>query len=87
MYNKGEDVTVFKSTQQRRPLMLEKLKKFKWGYVILFLILAAVGTLCIVFPETLKIVCIASGIILSLYAAILFTITLARRELRSMKIL
>ena len=60
--------------------MLEKLKKFKWGYVILFLILAAVGTLCIVFPETLKIVCIASGIILSLYAAILFTITLARRE-------
>ena len=60
--------------------MLERLKKFKWGYVIIFLILAAIGTLCIVFPETLKIVCIVSGIILSLYAVVLFILTLVRRE-------
>ena len=60
--------------------MLKKLKSFKWGYVLIFLVLAAIGVLCIVFPETLKIVCITAGIILALYAAVLFTLTLVRRE-------
>lgn len=60
--------------------MLKGLKNFKWGYVIIFLILSCIGALCIAFPDTLKIVCIVSGIILSLYAAILFTLTLARRD-------
>ena len=60
--------------------MAKGLKNFKWGYVIIFLILSCVGALCIAFPETLKIVCIASGIILSAYAAVLFTLTLVRRD-------
>ena len=60
--------------------MLKKLKEFKWGYVILFLILSCIGVLCIVFPDALRIVCIVSGAILSLYAAVLFTVTLVKRE-------
>jgi uncharacterized membrane protein HdeD (DUF308 family) len=60
--------------------MHKKLKNFKWGYVIIFLILSCVGALCVAFPDTLKIVCIVSGIILALYATILFILTLAARE-------
>ena len=60
--------------------MIEKLKSFKWGYELIFLVLSAIGVLCIVFPETLKIVCITAGIILALYAAVLFVLTLVKRE-------
>ena len=60
--------------------MIKGFKNFKWGYVIIFLILACVGALCIAFPQTLKIVCIVSGAILALYSAILFILTLAKRE-------
>lgn len=60
--------------------MLEKIKNFKWGYVLIFLILAAVGVLCIVFPETLKIVSIVSGVMIAIYGIVLFVLTLSKKE-------
>ena len=47
--------------------MLEKIKAFRWGYILLFLALAAVGACFIAFYETLPTLALVIGIILIVY--------------------
>lgn len=57
--------------------MLEKLKKFGWGYVLLFALLVAVGICLIAFNNTLEIVALIMGIIMIIFGIVLFVLTLA----------
>jgi len=47
--------------------MKEKLKNFRWGYVILFAILTAIGILSFIFREMLVYIVLAVGIIITLF--------------------
>ncbi len=47
--------------------MKEKLKNFRWGYIILFAILVAIGVLSFIFHDMLVYVVLAIGIIMALY--------------------
>ena len=60
--------------------MLEKLKNFKWGYVILFLMLAVVGVCFAVWHDTLHIVAIVMGVILAIYGIVLTVLAVADRN-------
>ena len=57
--------------------MLEKLKSFKWGYVILFVLLAASGVCFLAFSDTLTAIAIAVGILVAVFGIILATVTLS----------
>ena len=60
--------------------MKEKLKNFKWGYAIIAFILLLIGVFLIVFTETLKVVAITIGVILSVAAIVMSILTLAKKE-------
>ncbi|MBQ8290836.1 MAG: DUF308 domain-containing protein [Clostridia bacterium] len=47
--------------------MLEKIKAFRWGYILLFLAMAAVGACFLAFYETLPTLALVIGIILIIY--------------------
>ncbi|MBQ2737687.1 MAG: DUF308 domain-containing protein [Clostridia bacterium] len=47
--------------------MLEKIKAFRWGYILLFLAMAAVGACFLMFYETLPTLALVIGIILIIY--------------------
>jgi uncharacterized membrane protein HdeD (DUF308 family) len=56
--------------------MLEKLKKFAWGYEILALLLIAVGVCFIAFCDTFKIIAITVGAVLTVAAIVFAVLTL-----------
>ncbi len=60
--------------------MLKKIKEFKWGYILLFLLLTAAGICFIAFNDTLSVIAIVLGVLLSLYGVVLLTLTLANRS-------
>lgn len=60
--------------------MLEKLKNFKWGYVLLGVLLIALGVCLIALRETLTYLAIAIGVVLILFAIIYGTVVLASRD-------
>ena len=59
--------------------MLEKIKKFGWGYILIAVFLIAVGACFISFSNVLDILAISIGIILIVYSIIFGIATLARR--------
>ncbi len=60
--------------------MLEKIKKFGWGYVLLFIMLLAVGVCLLSFNNTLEIVAIVMGVIMMLFGIVFFILTLANKH-------
>ena len=60
--------------------MIEKLKNFKWGYVLISAFLCAVGICLISFNDVLKNVAIAIGVVLVLFAIVYGTIVLAGKD-------
>jgi uncharacterized membrane protein HdeD (DUF308 family) len=60
--------------------MLEKIKSFGWGYVLIFIILSAIGIAFIAFRELLTALAIAIGIILIFAAAALAVSAIANRN-------
>ena len=60
--------------------MIEKLKNFKWGYVLISIFLSAVGICLLSFNDVLKNVAIAIGIVLVLFAIVYGTVVLAGRD-------
>lgn len=57
--------------------MLERWKRFPWGYPLLFLLTAALGVLFLLFRETLPILAISIGVILILFAILFAVCTMA----------
>ena len=66
--------------RKEKKLMLQKLKNFKWGYVILTLLIAAGGVCFIAFRETLSTIALIIGITLSLFATVFAIITIADKR-------
>lgn len=60
--------------------MLEKIKNFKWGYAVLFLVLVGIGICLISLRQTLTALAITIGVLLSLVGVTLMIIELARKE-------
>jgi uncharacterized membrane protein HdeD (DUF308 family) len=69
-----------KTKNKGAPIMLEKIKKFGWGYILLFLLLLAVGVCLIAFNNTLEIVAVVCGVIMILFGIIYFVLTLAAKS-------
>lgn len=59
--------------------MLEKLKKFKWGYVVIFLVLLAIGICLISLKETLTVLAITIGVSIALFGIIFGTVVIAKK--------
>ena len=59
--------------------MLKKIKDFKWGYILLFILLAAVGVCFLSFSDTLTALALTVGILLAVYGTVLATITIAAK--------
>lgn len=57
--------------------MLERWKRFPWGYPLLFLLTASLGVLFLLFRETLPILAISIGVILILFAILFAVCTMA----------
>ena len=64
--------------------MLKSLKRFGWGYILLFLLLLAVGICLISFHQALSDVALAIGIILLVFGIVFAVLTMAdkRRGIR-----
>ena len=60
--------------------MLEKLKKFKWGYILIALLIAAAGVCFIAFRETLSTIALVMGIILMAFGVVFAVVTLADKK-------
>ena len=60
--------------------MKEKLKNFRWGYVILFAILVAIGVLSFIFHDMLVYIVLSMGIIMTLFGIGYGIYTLARKD-------
>ncbi len=60
--------------------MLKQLKNFKWGYILLTLLIAASGVCFIAFRETLSTIALIMGIILSIFAVVFAVITIADKK-------
>lgn len=60
--------------------MLDKIRSFKWGYLLLFILLAAAGICFLAFNNTLSVIAIVLGVLLSLYGIVILTLTLANRS-------
>ncbi|MBQ8719599.1 MAG: DUF308 domain-containing protein [Clostridia bacterium] len=58
--------------------MLEKLKSFKWGYILIGLTLIAVGVLFLAFSNALNYLAIAIGIVQLLFGVIYVALTIAK---------
>lgn len=59
---------------------MQKLKQVKWGYLFFAVLLITVGVLFIAKNEALTAVAIAFGVLLAVFAAVYFVLTLAKRE-------
>ena len=59
---------------------MKKLKNFKWGYPLLFLLTASLGVLFLLFRETLTVLAVSVGVILILFAILYAVCTMADRE-------
>ena len=64
--------------------MLEKLKKFDWGYLAIGIALIGIGIAFITFAEALVALAVTVGITLSLYGILLGVVTLTNKD-RSLK--
>ncbi len=60
--------------------MLGKIKSFRWGYILLFLMLAAIGVCFIAFQDTLPTLALVIGIILIIYGVFAGVIALADKK-------
>jgi len=60
--------------------MLNKLKNFKWGYILLTVLIAASGVCFIAFHETLSTIALIMGIILTIFAIVFAVITIADKR-------
>lgn len=60
--------------------MLEKLKSVRWGYILLGLLVAGVGILFLCFNNSLTVLSLIMGIIMTLYGIVYGVFTLAKRE-------
>ena len=60
--------------------MLERLKKFAWGYVILALVIIGIGVCFIAFSDMLAALAIAVGVTLAVFGIIFGVLTLARKD-------
>ncbi len=60
--------------------MFEKLKKFKWGYIIIALVLAVIGVCFIAMQDALKHLAITIGVILSVFAIVFAVLTIADKN-------
>ena len=60
--------------------MLQKLKEFKWGYIILTILIAAAGVCFIAFRETLSTIALIMGILLTLVGVVFGILTIADKR-------
>ena len=60
--------------------MLEKLKSVRWGYVLLGVLIIAIGVLFLCFNNSLTVLSLTMGIIMTLYGIVYGVFALARRE-------
>lgn len=60
--------------------MLEKLKSFKWGYILIAIALAALGVCFITFHEALKVLAITIGVILCVFSLVFAVLTIADKR-------
>jgi uncharacterized membrane protein HdeD (DUF308 family) len=60
--------------------MLEKIKNVKWGYIIIGLLLFAIGICFIAFNNSLKWLAIAIGVILSAFGTVFGVVTVANKK-------
>ena len=60
--------------------MLEKLKSFKWGYLLLALTLVTVGVLFIIFGDALNYLAIAIGIVQLVFGIVYVALTISKRD-------
>ena len=60
--------------------MLEKLKQFGWGYILIALFLGGVGACFISFNNTLQILAVSIGVILIIYSVVFVLNSLIRKE-------
>lgn len=59
--------------------MLEKFKNFRWGYILIGLLAAAVGLCFLIWNETLKYLAIAIGVVTAVFGIVYFIINLAAK--------
>ncbi len=60
--------------------MLEKLKSFKWGYIIIAFVLAAIGVCFISFTDALKALAITIGVMLCVFAVFFAILAIADKN-------
>ena len=60
--------------------MLEKFKSFRWGYILISLLIAAVGLCFLIWNETLKYLSIAIGVVTAVFGIVYFIINLAAKD-------
>lgn len=60
--------------------MLDKIRKFRWGYILLFIFLAAVGFCFLFFKDkTLETIAVVIGVLLAIYGAVHLALTIASK--------
>ena len=60
--------------------MFKKIKEFKWGYILLFIILLAAGVGFIVFKDALSTLAVVMGALIAIYGIFLATLALASKS-------
>ncbi len=60
--------------------MKSKITSFRWGYILLFLMLAAIGVCFVAFRETLSTLALIIGILLAVYGAFSAVIAIADKK-------
>ena len=60
--------------------MLEKIKNVKWGYLIIGILLLAIGICFIAFNDSLSVLAISIGVILSIFAVVFGVSTIACKK-------
>ncbi len=60
--------------------MINREKGFKWGYVLICIVLAAIGVCFIAFGNALKALAISIGVILSIFAIVFAIITISNTD-------
>lgn len=59
--------------------MFEKIKSVKWGYILIGLLLAAIGLCFLVFNNSLMVLALTIGIILTVFGIVFGTVTIANK--------
>ncbi len=60
--------------------MLEKLKKVKWGYIVIGILLTVIGVCFLAFNDSLTALAITIGVILSLFGIVFGVLTIANKK-------